>query len=82
MTAMRYNGDSFARLVGGAVKLASPFADEVTTYSATGHVTLDSGQVFRYEVREVTPEEAAAEAATWPDVTSFGPGDIDVLGRD
>lgn len=63
---MRYNGDSFARLVGAAVKLASPEA-EVDTFSATGHVTLDGGQVFRYEVREVTREEAAAEAAGWPD---------------
>jgi hypothetical protein len=62
---MRYNSDSFARLVGAAVKLATPEA-EVDTFSAAGHVTLDSGQVFRYEVRELTPEEAAAEAATWP----------------
>lgn len=75
---MRYNSDSFARLVGAAVKLASPEA-EVDTFSAAGHVTLGGGQVFRYEVREMTPEEAAAEAAGWPDeeessVTRSGPG--------
>jgi hypothetical protein len=78
---VRYNQDSFARLVGGAVKLACPETEEVSTFSRAGHVTLDNGQVFRYEVREVTPEEAAAEAAGWPDeeeasVTRFGRGDL------
>lgn len=74
---MDFNDDSFARLVGGAVKLACPSADEVTTYSGTGLVTLDSGQVFRFEVREVTPEDAAGEAAGWPEqlTDAVEPGD-------
>jgi hypothetical protein len=62
---MRHNTDSFARLVGAGVKLARPESG-VGTFAAVGHVALDNGQVFRYEVRELTPEEAAAEAATWP----------------
>ena len=63
---MHHNSDSFARLVGAGVKLTVPEAG-VDTFSTVGHVTLDGGQVFRYEVREVTLEEAAAEAAGWPD---------------
>lgn len=81
---MDFNDDSFARLAGGAVKLACPFADEVTTYSGTGFVTMDSGQVFRFEVREVTAEEASAEAAAWPaEATPAGrPAPADRLSAD
>lgn len=62
---MRHNSDSFARLAGGAVKLACP---EVTvdTCSDFGYATLGNGQVFRFSVEEVTPEEAAAAVASWP----------------
>jgi hypothetical protein len=56
---MHYNKDSFARLLGGAVKLASPAAG-VDTYSDFGYVTLPNGQMFRFAVEEATPEEAAA----------------------
>jgi hypothetical protein len=59
---MRYNSDSFARLVGGAVKLASPQA-EVSTYADFGYVTLPNGQVFRFAVEEVTADQAAAVMA-------------------
>lgn len=62
---MRHNTDSFARLVGGAVKLARPAAT-VDTYAGSGYVTLAGGQVFRFAVEEVTPEEAAAAMSAWP----------------
>lgn len=62
---MRYNQDSFARLVGSAVKTARATA-AVSTYSDSGYVTLHDGQVFRFAVEEVTPEEAAAAMSAWP----------------
>jgi hypothetical protein len=62
---MRNNQHSFARLVGGAVKLAQPEMT-VSTYSDFGHVTLLNGQVFRFAVEEVTPEQAAAVMSALP----------------
>jgi hypothetical protein len=62
---MHHNKDSFARLLGGAVKLASPAA-EVSTYSDSGYVTLPNGQLFRFAVEEVTPEQAAAAMSELP----------------
>jgi hypothetical protein len=65
---MRHNQDSFARLVGGAVKLAVPEAT-IGTYADFGYVTLPNGQVFRFAVEEATPEEAAAFARLAAEVT-------------
>jgi hypothetical protein len=62
---MHHNQDSFARLVGGAVKLASPQAT-IDTYADFGYVTLPNGQVFRFTVEEATPEQAAAVMASLP----------------
>lgn len=49
---MAMNNDNFARIIGGAVKIAHPDAT-VNTYSGFGHVTLN-GQMFRFTVEEVT----------------------------
>jgi hypothetical protein len=65
---MRHNSDSFARLVGGAVKLASPEAG-VDTYQDFGYVTLPNGQAFRFSVQEVTPAAAAVMSAMPADET-------------
>jgi hypothetical protein len=52
---VHHNADSFARLVGGAVKLASPEAS-VDTAAASGVVLLPNGQVFRFTVEDLTAE--------------------------
>lgn len=57
MAGMRYSKDSFARLVGGAVKAAVPEA-RVDTCGGFGYVVLPGGQAFRFEVQEVAPEDA------------------------
>jgi hypothetical protein len=57
VSGMRHNGDSFARFIGGAVKLSAPDA-AVGTMGATGEVTLANGQVFEFTVRELGTAEA------------------------
>lgn len=70
MTGIQHNDDSFARFIGGAVKLAAPDAT-VGTLGGTGNVTLAGGQGFEFTVRELDPAEAAAtrsgerEATAW-----------------
>lgn len=59
---MRYGNDGFARVIGGAVKTARPGA-EVDTCEDFGYVTLENGQVFRFEVREVTAQLERSAAA-------------------
>ena len=68
---MHHNDDSFARFIGGAVKIAAPDAT-VGTLGGTGHVTLASGQAFEFTVRELDPAEAAQHAE----------GDSDSGGRE